>query len=278
MLYLILAIVSSSLISVFMRLSTDKIKHNVAMLCVNYVTCFLLALGFTGVAHFLPQGEGLSRTVAMGTIHGILYLGSFLLFNISTARNGVVLSSIFMKLGLLVPMVVSIVLFGEMPAVLQWVGFAIAVFAIVLINAQPGSEKLSFNTLLLLLLIGNGSGDAMSIIFERLGNAAHAAQFLLYTFLTAMILCAGLMVHRKQRIGKNELLFGAIIGIPNFFSAKFLLASLTTVPAVIVYPTFSVGTMLVVTLAGVALFREKLNRRQWIALGIILVALALLNM
>ena len=49
------------------------------------------------------------------------------------------------------------------------------------------------------------------------------------------------------------------------------------VPAVIAYPTFSVGTILTVTLTGVLLFKETLAKRQWIALAIILGALVLLN-
>jgi multidrug transporter EmrE-like cation transporter len=47
---------------------------------------------------------------------------------------------------------------------------------------------------------------------------------------------------------------------------------------VIVYPTYSVASLLVITLAGIFLFREKLPVRQWIGLGIILPALALLNL
>ena len=74
-----------------------------------------------------------------------------------------------------------------------------------------------------------------------------------------------------------ELIFGLLVGIPNYFSSRFLLRSLSYVPAVIAYPTYSVATMLVITLVGVLAFREKLGRRQWAALGIILVALGLLN-
>ena len=62
-----------------------------------------------------------------------------------------------------------------------------------------------------------------------------------------------------------------------FFSARFLLASLTQLDAVIVYPTYSVATILAVTLAGVAVFRERLHRRQWYALAAILAALVMLN-
>ena len=73
------------------------------------------------------------------------------------------------------------------------------------------------------------------------------------------------------------MLFGALLGIPNFFSTKFLLMALGDLPAVIVYPTFSAGTILVVTVAGLLLFKEKLGKRQLLAMSVILLALILLN-
>ena len=95
--------------------------------------------------------------------------------------------------------------------------------------------------------------------------------------IAALVLCVALMLYKKQRPGGYEVLFGVLIGVPNFFSARFLLRALGSLPAVIVYPTFSVATILAVTLAGVVFFREKLTRRQWAALGAILAALVLLN-
>lgn len=273
--YLLLAIFSSSAIAILMRLSSGKIQNNVAMLAMNYLMCTLLSMGFSGHDSLFPAGSTL--TLLMGTAQGLLYLVSFLLLNISTAQNGVVLSSVFMKLGLLVPMVLSIFLFGELPSALQLIGFVMALTAIFLINFEPGQKQIRMNRLLLLLLLGGGSGDAMAKIFETWGDPSLASHFLLYTFLTALILCLALMKYKQQRIGRAELLFGLAIGIPNFFSAKFLLAALNSLPAVIVYPTYSVATMLVVTLAGALFFREKLNRNQWLALVIILLALVFLN-
>jgi multidrug transporter EmrE-like cation transporter len=74
-----------------------------------------------------------------------------------------------------------------------------------------------------------------------------------------------------------ELLFGFLIGIPNFYSVRFLLQALETLEGVIVYPTYSVGTILIVALTGRLLFKEQLERRKWIGVAVILVALVLLN-
>ena len=53
--------------------------------------------------------------------------------------------------------------------------------------------------------------------------------------------------------------------------------ALGSVPAVITYPTYSIATIVVVSLTGVIFFKEKVGKRQKIAMGIIFVALALLN-
>ena len=274
---LILAICSSAAISLIMRLSSDKIKHNVSMLAVNYLTCLVLSCLLAG-GSFLPRDPGLNKVLGMGMIHGILYLASFVTFQHSVRRNGVVLSAIFMKLGLLVPMVLSVFLFGEIPGLTQTLGFVLAVAAIVLINYDPDAKTSASVGGLLLLLVLGGTADAMSKVFEELGPAHLSGQFLVYTFCTALLLCLGLVLVKKQRFTAWELLFGFTIGIPNFFSARFLLGALETLDAVIVYPTYSVATILLITLAGTLFFRERLKRHQWAALGIILLALVLLNL
>jgi len=277
MIYLILAIACSTLISVIMRISSDKITGNVSMLAMNYLMCVVVAALYTGLDRLFPRGEALPQTLAMGAVHGILYLSSFVLFQHNVKKNGMVLSATFMKLGLLVPIVLSVILFGEVPGVLQIIGFVIAVAAIVLINWSSDRSGLRMGAGLVVLLIAGGAGDAMSKVFEVYGSSALSSQFLFYTFLVALILCVGLVILKKERPGRNEVLFGLLIGVPNYFSARFLLLSLASVDAVIAYPTYSVATLLAVTLIGVLLFREKLSRRQWVAIGMILVALALLN-
>lgn len=274
---LILAICSSTAISLIMRLSSHKVKNNVSMLAVNYLTCLGLAAFFTG-SHFFPTDSALPGALGMGAIHGILYLASFVIFQYSVGRNGVVLSAIFMKLGLLVPMVISIFLFKEIPGTTQIIGFLLAVGAIILINFEKDAASSASALGLLSLLLLGGTADAMSKVFEELGPGHLAEQFLLYTFLTAFLLCLGLVKLKRQRFTRWELLFGFAIGIPNFFSARFLLGALETLDAVIVYPTYSVATILLITLAGTAFFRERLKTRQWIALAIILLALVLLNL
>ena len=134
MLYLLLAIVSSALIAVIMRVSARYVQAKRSMLAANYVTCLLLAAAYAKF-RFLPVGSaGVSTALWMGAVNGVLYLAGFVLLQHNTRKSGVVLSSVFMKLGLLVPIVLSVFLFGEMPTALQWAALAVILVALVLLN------------------------------------------------------------------------------------------------------------------------------------------------
>ena len=275
MFYLLLAIAGSSMISILLRISSGKIKEGCSMLAFNYLTCTVLGMIYAGFTPDIIRNPGFPAALGLGVVNGILLLVSFILMQSSVRKNGVVLTSIFTKLGLLVPVVLSVVVFREMPTWVQIVGFCIAIAAIIVINLQKDTGRFDWSLIILLLLAGGT--DAMAKIYEALGPADLTDPYLLYSFGAAFVLCTGVVIAKKERPGFREFLFGTLIGIPNFLSSKFLLSALATVPAVVAYPTFSVATLLVITLSGVLAFREKLKTHQWAALGAILVALVMLN-
>ena len=278
MLYLILAVLSSALISVFMRLSERHIRHNIGMLSVNYTVCLVMAALYTGMPDLFPRADGFGVALGLGAMSGILYLTAFVLMQWNVSKNGVVLPATFMKLGVVVPTLLSIILFRETPSVTQVAGLLGTAAAIVLIHFERSGEKAESKLGLLVLLLLSGVTDFTAKFYEQLGTPDLESHYLFYTFLVALVLCLALMLKRKQRIGRQELLFGLLVGIPNYFSARFLLLSLRSVPAVVTYPTYSVGTIVAVSCAGLLLFREKLSRRRWTAIVLILIALTLLNL
>ena len=141
-----------------------------------------------------PEGEmrliGLTGTKGKTTtallIRSLLEDGGIPTGYIGT--NGVALSSTFMKLGLLVPMVLSIVFFGEMPGWLQMLGFFVAIGAMILINYEKGKNNAASAGGLILLLLAGGGADAMSKVFEVYGTSEHSDLFLFYTYYNILFL------------------------------------------------------------------------------------------
>lgn len=278
MIFLILAICSSAMVAIMMRIAQPRVNYPTGLLASNYIVCSLMAIILSR-----PELPEISRTAfglpaGLGVINGVLYLGSFMLMQWNTRHNGVVLSSVFMKLGILVPTVLSVVWFQEMPTAVQIIGFFLALTAIVILNYQKGTKLSRRSWGLILMLVIGGMGDGMSKVYEEYGNPGFQNLFLFFTFFAALLLCLGLVAHKKEKLGMKELLYGAALGIPNFLSSLFLLNALRSVPAVIAFPTFSVAVILVVAAAGILFFRERLQRRQVFGGLLICIALALLNL
>ena len=282
MFYLILAIISSALVSIVMRLSQRFTRNNMTMLAANYAMCTAAAAFLAG--GFVPAGAGAALTMGLGGVCGVLYLLGFVLLQWNIRHNGVVLPATFQKLGVLVPTIAAITVFGEKARVTQLLGIAVALGAILLMqsgqSANEGHDSFKANRSLLgllALLMCGGMSDVMSKVFQTWGNPEHSNYFLVFIFLVAVVLSLALCVMKKQSVTLPDVLCGLALGVPNYMSARFLLWALKDVPAVVVYPSFSVGTIIAVTLAGVLCFREKVERRKLIAIGLILGALVLLN-
>ena len=274
----LLAVLTSAMVSLFMRLAEKHTKNNITMLACNYLMCTALAMLSTRTGELFPAVDGLRRTLMLGGVNGFMYLGGFVMLNWNIRKNGVVLPATFMKLGVIVPTLMAVLFFGEVPSALQIIGILAALFAIVLIRFEKGQTRAASSIGLILLMLFGGMADGMSKVYEVFGTPALQDHFLLYTFFVALVLCILLAVFQKQSLTMADVLFGLLIGVPNYFTSRFLLLSLDTIPAVVAYPCYSVGTIVLVTLAGVLFFREKLSRRQIVALGVILGALVLLNL
>ena len=278
MIFLILAICSSAMVAIMMRIAQPRVNYPTGLLASNYIVCSLMALILSRPE--LPEifWTALGVPAGLGVMNGVLYLGSFMLMQWNTRHNGVVLSSVFMKLGILVPTVLSVVWFQEMPTAVQIIGFFLALTAIVILNYQKGTKLSRRSWGLMLMLVVGGMGDGMSKVYEEYGNPGFQNLFLFFTFFAALMLCLGLVAHKKEKLGMKELLYGTALGIPNFLSSLFLLNALRSVPAVIAFPTFSVAVILVVAAAGILFFREQLQRRQVFGGLLICIALVLLNL
>lgn len=279
MLYLGLAIIASALVSTVMRLSEGKVKNNMGMFVANYAVCSLLSLLFMDSLDFGRVETKAGIAVCLGLFSGILYLTNFVLLQQNIRKNGVVLAATFMKLGVLIPTLMAIIIFRERPGFLQILGIGLAIAAIIIIHFEKENAEVSrYQFLLIVLLLISGFTDSMANIYDKLGSAELKDHYLLFTFLAAGVCALILWIREKQKFCIWDVLAGICIGIPNYFSSRFLLLALHHLPAVIVYPAYSVVTIAVISVVGVVVFKEKLSRKKLVAIALIFLALALLNL
>ena len=312
MIYLLMAIMSSASIALVFKALGSQGGNRYGVIIGNYLTCIVISLIMTGgpatIVHAAPV------TYLCGAVGGLLFVLGLVFMQSSVAANGATLTSAFGKLGVMVPLAFSFLIFREQPAALQVVGIVIALAALVVINAPAkdspakaaanatytpeasdapdakaapapdttASPKTYSFALLALTFLGNGLADSMAKVFEQVGPRSDDRVFISLVFIAAAVISAGLALREYRVTGapitKKELLSGVAVGVPNYFCSFFLLSSLTRLPSFLVYPIFSTGTIIAVMLVSTILFKERPTKKQLTGIAMILLALVLLNL
>jgi len=86
------------------------------------------------------------------------------------------------------------------------------------------------------------------------------------------------LLYKKQIPSKKSLLFGLVLGIPNYFSIYILLKALegSGLESSIVFPINNMGVVLVSTLISLIWFGEKLSIKNYIGVAISILAISLI--
>ena len=273
---LLSAILCSSALALILK-AADSEGNRYGILLGNYIVCAVIAL-FSCRFHIVLS----PITAVLGIIGGILFLFGLLAMQKSISVNGASLTSAFSKLGMTVSLFISVVFFHETLRPLPLAGIFLSILAIFIIHHGTKDTAGTKFGLLLLTLLGNGLADSMARIFQAFGSPEQEESYLFVLFATAGILTLILALREWNRnsapVTLRSLLYGAMAGIPNYFSSLFLIHALAVLPAVIVYPVFSGGTILTVMTASALLFHERIDRIQKAGLILVLIALVLLNL
>jgi uncharacterized membrane protein len=85
-----------------------------------------------------------------------------------------------------------------------------------------------------------------------------------------------LLLMKKTVFHFRNIIAGFVLGVPNFFSIYFLLAALNQGEGSVIAPIVNVGIIITATIMGWIIFKEKLNTRQSIGVGIAVIAILLI--
>ncbi|MBD3235872.1 MAG: hypothetical protein GF330_04140 [Candidatus Eisenbacteria bacterium] len=299
-----LAIACSASIALIFRRSETAGMNRYAVTSANYLTACLIsilllalrppplglppappadlveissALGASD-ARLSPSGS-FAWALLVGLGAGVVFFLAFVYYQISVREHGVSLAGAFAKLGILVPMSLSLLLWQEYPRAIQWLGIALAIASILLVHWPPGRNwRAAIRVALLLLFLFGGTAEFSNKIFQKYALQDYKLVFLLVTFFIAFLCSSSVAVARRRPVRVAELLTGVAVGIPNLFSSFFLIAALETIPAAVAFPAYGAGTIVIIHLVGVTAFRERPTRRERLAILLTVVALILINL
>jgi len=287
MLYLLLCIISSTLIFIVFKLLKRLNVSTLNAIVVNYFTASALGL-------ILSSGDGGFNPVDTGWFHislisGFLFVFMFFIIGYASRVAGITLTSLTTKLSVVIPVLYSIIAFGEEVTTVKVAGMILAISAIILIVYPPsrsGDRPVTGSVNLWLpAILFFGAGFIDSLI--KYSQEVHVPGDEVIAFATTTFMAAGVtsifvrLVWRKgseQNRWYSILIGGMALGIVNFGSLIFLIKALESrsMASSVVFGINNIGVVTLSVLSGSLIFGEKTSLINKVGIAVAIIAIYIL--
>lgn len=283
MVVLALSVLCSSILFVIFKLYDKYNIQTLYAIIVNYLVACMVGLWLYQGPVRVPQL--LHTSWAWGPlILGVLFVVIFTLMAKTAQVVGVSVASLATKISLVIPVVGGVLLYQEQLSAFQVIGIFLALCAVYLASLKQEVLTLKKRNILLPVSIFLGSGiiDTIMKYFEK--NHLTSEDVPLFS---AMIFGAaalsgcifvGIQTLKKPfQISTKDIIGGIILGIPNYFSVFFMIRALQYkgLSSAVVFTLNHTSIIVLTTLLGIFLFKEKISFNNWIGLALALLSIVL---
>lgn len=219
-------------------------------------------------------------TVLLGIIMGVLYLLGLIIITVSYGQKGVALTSAVLQLSVLVPTVLSIVLWGETTGWLQTLGIVGAVMSLPLLTVKRSATAALDRRVLLVTganFAVNGVCMSAGKILLEAGYIDQSLAFYSILFMTAFLLALPLAIRRGVVPSPVDVGYGSFFGLLNAIGNLSLITALTYLPGAIAFPVASSLALLITVALSMAVLHEQINRVNAVGVLFALLAVVLIN-
>lgn len=285
MIYLILAILFSTLIFVVMRLFSRFDIDNHQGLAWNYATA-------TGVGYLMSALNGPITSPAgeawfpLSLLTGFWFILTYVLMVISSQRSGVTVTSLSSKLSVVIPTLFGVIFLKETLGLMAATGIVLALTALFLVvggkdKNRSKTEKTTLIVLLpVLIFFSTGIGDVLMKLTETKNTADDLTPMVAFiygiSFLFSLLLMGYDLVKGKSKWQWKNAVGGIALGAVNFFSTYSVYHAMRVFDNVVLFPIYNIGVVCLTALAGWLLFKEKLTWKNYLGLGIAIIAVVLI--
>jgi len=282
-----LTIVTFSLMLIIFKYFEIFKVNNLQAIIVNYITAGVLALVADGSVltnNFSITNLFQPTFIYYALIIGILFIITFNLIAFGTQKIGIAITTVSNKMSMIIPVLIGLFVFKEDKNFLKLIGIVLAILAIFFSCSKNG--KLSFDKkylpVIILVFIGQGIADStLKWAQEFAINTSNNNVFFATTFFTAAFSGTLFMMIqlRKITVTLRSLLWGVILGIPNYFTLYFFVEALSAgvFESSQVFPIVNMGVIVLTAVMGIILFREHLSKSNWMGILLALIAISLIT-
>ncbi|WP_324719480.1 EamA family transporter [Salinimicrobium sp. HB62] len=285
MIYLLLSVLSSSVIFVIFKLFERFGINTLQAIIFNYF--FAFSAGMLVDQQKLDPVKIVSEGWFLGTIIlGFMFIAVFYLAAITTQKSGLSVVSVATKMSVAIPVFFGIILYNESTGWIKITGIILALIAVYLTSIKKKEGiKIRKRNLIFPLLVFFGSGIIDTTLkFLETSYVAEADVALFSSTIFAIAGVIGVCILIIQKIKGNlslnlkNVIGGVALGIPNFGSIYFLVMALRTegLESSTIFPLNNVAIVMISTFLGILLFREKMLAKNWIGILLAIASIILI--
>ncbi len=283
MLYLILSVFCSVFVGVVIKISKKYNADIFQMITINYLISIILSIllfdiNFAIIPNDIPFVNISVLIILLPTIFGVLFK--------SVQQVGIIRTDIAQRLSLFLPIIAAITIFGEKISTLKYIGILIGFISIYLIlskDKQFNQGISNYSNWLFPISVFAGFG-IIDILFKQLAlySAIPYTTSMLYVFIGAAIVSIIVnmfyMILKQKKINYNSLLFGIPLGIFNFLNIYFYLKAhqVFSENPTTVFAGMNFGVIILGSLVGYFIFKEKLRIKNIIGIILSLIAVSII--
>ncbi len=276
MLELLISISAASFNSVILHIIPKK-RSVFTLNLIGSAVWLILLLTFNAGSVTLNTG-----TILWGLIYGIIQL-IFLIFKARAMNSGPVsLTTLIGNCSLILSTFVSVVVWNESISIVQIICIASLITAFFLCTytnkKESSSKKWVFNCVFFFVFAA-----LVGIVFKAFSKSSASgnsqdmmivAAFVMFIFLLSKQLLSAYFGKSRFKFDINEkenriyLLCAVACGVLSCVYNRLNITAAGILPGAVFYPCFNGGVILLSSLLGILILREKLNARQ--ALGIVI--------
>lgn len=279
---------SSSAIYVAFKLFGKYKITTLNALIVNYFTAFVLGLIFQGSFSIERVLSIASKDWFYGSMAlGAMFILVFSLMVITTQKGGMSVVSVASKMSVAIPVIFVILYYNESIGLFKITGILLALVSVYLVSVRKRdglSIDMKYFIFPLLVFLGSGIIESSIKFLENTYVPDNEISlFSANTFFFACITGIMFFILSKQKADASfkvkDAIGGFLLGIPNYFSIYFFILALRIdgLDSSSIFIINNVSIVLLSTLLGIVLFKEKMIIKNWIGIVVAIVSILLIT-
>jgi drug/metabolite transporter (DMT)-like permease len=260
------------------KYAIDRQRHVLAVGTINYAFGAAVA---AGVAVATGQWKFTLPVLIAGVFGGVAYAAAFLVWRRAIAAAGLGLTVSVARAAVVVPIAMSVVLWGEMPTLSQVVGIVLLLSGFFVMSnrdAVKTSSKQSWGlTPALLLFIFGGFAISTPKVAHELGCDPVRWLYITLQFTSAALVTGTATWLKPLPLTRKDVTIGIALGGVNVVGLFLWTLTLQRLPGVIAFPAFSAGMLVLTTALALTIWRERITRRGYVGIALTAVAMVLVK-